>query len=63
VDGFLIDRYAVTNRDFARFVQHTEYVTLAEPTGIRRSTARLGPTRRYRLRSSSSRRSTRSTYQ
>jgi formylglycine-generating enzyme required for sulfatase activity len=30
VDGFLIDRYAVTNSDFARFVQHSGYVTLAE---------------------------------
>ena len=30
VDGFLIDRYAVTNRDFARFVRQTGYVTVAE---------------------------------
>jgi formylglycine-generating enzyme len=30
VDGFSIDRYAVTNRDFARFVRETDYVTLAE---------------------------------
>jgi formylglycine-generating enzyme len=30
VQGFWIDRYAVTNRDFARFVNRTGYVTLAE---------------------------------
>ncbi|MDI9240008.1 formylglycine-generating enzyme family protein [Lysobacter sp. LF1] len=30
VDGFWIDRQAVTNREFARFVQATGYVTLAE---------------------------------
>lgn len=30
VDGFLIDRYPVTNRDFARFVDETGYVTFAE---------------------------------
>src|SRR6202035_4090782 len=30
VDGFLIDRYAVTNADFARFVAATGYVTFAE---------------------------------
>jgi sulfatase modifying factor 1 len=30
VDGFWIDRYAVTNRDFARFVQATSHVTSAE---------------------------------
>jgi formylglycine-generating enzyme required for sulfatase activity len=30
VDGFWIDRYAVTNRDFARFVDATGYVTVAE---------------------------------
>ena len=32
VDGFLIDRYAVTNADFARFVAATGYVTFAERT-------------------------------
>lgn len=30
VDGFWMDRYAVTNRDFERFVRDTGYVTLAE---------------------------------
>ena len=30
VDGFLIDRYAVTNADFARFVDATGYLTCAE---------------------------------
>jgi formylglycine-generating enzyme len=30
VDGFWIDRYAVTNRDFDRFVRRTGYVTVAE---------------------------------
>ena len=30
VDGFWMDRYAVTNRDFERFVRETGYVTLAE---------------------------------
>lgn len=30
VEGFWIDRYAVTNHDFARFVAATAYVTLAE---------------------------------
>jgi sulfatase modifying factor 1 len=30
VNGFWIDRYAVTNEDFARFVDATGYVTLAE---------------------------------
>lgn len=30
VDGFWIDRQAVTNREFARFVQSTGHVTLAE---------------------------------
>jgi sulfatase modifying factor 1 len=30
VDGFWMDRYAVTNRDFERFVRATGYVTLAE---------------------------------
>jgi sulfatase modifying factor 1 len=30
VDGFWIDRYAVTNREFAKFVKQTGYVTLAE---------------------------------
>lgn len=30
VDGFWIDRWAVTNADFARFVAATGYVTLAE---------------------------------
>jgi formylglycine-generating enzyme required for sulfatase activity len=30
VDGFWIDRYAVTNREFDRFVEATRYVTLAE---------------------------------
>ena len=30
VDGFWMDRYTVTNRDFDRFVQTTGYVTLAE---------------------------------
>jgi formylglycine-generating enzyme required for sulfatase activity len=30
VDGFWIDRYTVTNRDFARFVRKTGYVTLAK---------------------------------
>ncbi|HEY5164911.1 MAG TPA: SUMF1/EgtB/PvdO family nonheme iron enzyme, partial [Acidimicrobiia bacterium] len=30
VSGFWIDRYAVTNRDFAAFVQDTGYVTVAE---------------------------------
>ena len=30
VDGFWMDRYAVTNRDFERFVCATSYVTLAE---------------------------------
>jgi sulfatase modifying factor 1 len=32
VDGFLIDRYSVTNADFARFVAATGYVTFAERT-------------------------------
>ncbi|MFB9748228.1 formylglycine-generating enzyme family protein [Leifsonia shinshuensis] len=30
VAGFLLDRYAVTNADFARFVDATDYVTVAE---------------------------------
>jgi len=30
VDGFSIDRHAVTNTDFAAFVAATGYVTLAE---------------------------------
>ena len=30
VDGFWIDRYPVTNADFARFVQETKHVTFAE---------------------------------
>jgi len=30
VDGFWIDRYAVTNTDFAEFVADTGYVTFAE---------------------------------
>ncbi|WP_369963758.1 formylglycine-generating enzyme family protein [Leifsonia sp. EB34] len=30
VGGFLLDRYAVTNADFARFVEATGYVTVAE---------------------------------
>jgi sulfatase modifying factor 1 len=30
VDGFWMDRYAVTNREFDRFVRATGYVTLAE---------------------------------
>jgi formylglycine-generating enzyme required for sulfatase activity len=30
VDGFWIDRFAVTNREFARFVEATGYLTLAE---------------------------------
>jgi formylglycine-generating enzyme required for sulfatase activity len=30
VDGFWLDRYPVTNRDFARFVDATGYLTLAE---------------------------------
>ncbi len=30
VDPFWIDRYAVTNEDFARFVDETDYVTVAE---------------------------------
>jgi formylglycine-generating enzyme required for sulfatase activity len=30
VDGFWIDKYAVTNRDFQRFVKATGYVTTAE---------------------------------
>jgi formylglycine-generating enzyme required for sulfatase activity len=30
IDGFLIDRYPVTNRDFARFVAETGHVTFAE---------------------------------
>jgi sulfatase modifying factor 1 len=30
VDGFWIDRHAVTNRDFARFVDATGHVTMAE---------------------------------
>src|SRR5262245_7889602 len=32
VDGFWIDRYAVTNEDFALFVEATGHVTLAEET-------------------------------
>jgi sulfatase modifying factor 1 len=32
VDGFLIDRYPVTNTDFTRFVTATRYVTFAERT-------------------------------
>src|SRR6185503_14297971 len=30
VDGFFIDRHAVTNADFRKFVEATAYVTLAE---------------------------------
>lgn len=30
VDGFWMDRYTVTNREFRRFVDETDYVTLAE---------------------------------
>ena len=30
VDGFGIDRFTVTNRDFARFVAETGHVTVAE---------------------------------
>jgi formylglycine-generating enzyme len=30
VDGFWIDRFEVTNREFAEFVAHTGYVTVAE---------------------------------
>jgi formylglycine-generating enzyme len=32
VDGFWIDRHAVTNAEFARFVRKTGYVTVAEQT-------------------------------
>ena len=32
VDSFLIDRYAVTNADFARFIDATGYLTFAERT-------------------------------
>ena len=32
VDGFWIDRHAVTNREFERFVRKTGYVTVAERT-------------------------------
>jgi formylglycine-generating enzyme len=32
VDSFLIDRYAVTNADFGRFIDATGYVTFAERT-------------------------------
>jgi len=35
VDAFWIDRHAVTNADFKRFVDETGYVTLAEkPAGV-----------------------------
>ncbi len=30
VDGFWMDKFTVTNRDFARFVQETDYITFAE---------------------------------
>ena len=44
VDGFWIDRYAVTNADFRRFVEATRYVTSAErrvePGGLPRREAR-----------------------
>src|SRR5260370_27894318 len=30
VDGFWMDRYAITNEQFGRFVAATNYVTLAE---------------------------------
>src|SRR5215204_105087 len=30
VDGFWMDQYTVTNAEFSRFVEHTNYVTLAE---------------------------------
>ena len=30
VDGFWIDRFQVTNRQFARFIEETSYVTVAE---------------------------------
>jgi len=30
VDGFWMDQYTVTNAQFSRFVEHTNYVTLAE---------------------------------
>jgi formylglycine-generating enzyme len=30
VDGFWVDQHAVTNKEFARFVQRTRYVTVAE---------------------------------
>ena len=30
VDGFWMDRYVVTNREFARFVEATGHVTFAE---------------------------------
>ncbi len=30
VDGFWIDRYAVTNKQFRQFVEETDYVTVAE---------------------------------
>src|SRR4029453_7506405 len=32
VDGFWMDRHAVTNREFERFVRKTGYVTVAERT-------------------------------
>jgi len=44
VDGFLIDKYEVTNRRFQRFVQATGYVTRAE----RRGQSRVN--QRYRRR-------------
>src|SRR5690242_6950643 len=32
VEGFWIDRYAITNEQFARFVEATNHVTVAERT-------------------------------
>ena len=32
VDGFWMDQYAVTNEDFARFIEATSYITVAERT-------------------------------
>ena len=36
VDGFWIDRYPVTNEQFARFVAETGYLTVAERCSIQR---------------------------
>jgi formylglycine-generating enzyme len=43
VEGFWMDRYVVTNRDFARFVSRTGYLTLAERPETAASSVFMSP--------------------